>query len=415
MRKSVFLGKYYILLVSFISLFLYVINYVVLIITVKANYSRQLIAAIGAVYENHGFIEKKVIDNLMSGNLNTLDKGEFVLKKYGYFLSGQGLMEHLISREILIFGVVSLLLMLLILLSFQVMFQNHVTFLKKLDRYIKDLENPRKEEKRDWDYGSNSYTRNIMDQLKEMSLSAKHNISLLQKEKEKMRDFMEDLSHQMKTPLTVAHLCIERYLIENAGRKNDKLEQGLKQMEKITLLINAYLKIGMLKSGNTKLEISNNRVSQFLEEAAEEVQPLLDSRNVELFLEGDEEVVFDFDAFWMKEAITNLLKNSIEHSEEDSSLWISFHRGRHELVIQVQDEGCGIEEGNLPTIFERFTSSIRQRDGSNGLGLSIAKQAVARHFGQIQVRNNKDRGVTFEIRLPILRGKEVYNECLDVI
>ncbi len=225
---------------------------------------------------------------------------------------------------------------------------------------------------------------------------------------------MEDLSHQMKTPLTVAHLYIERYIFENKNLNTDKLAAGLKQLEKMTLLINSYLKIGMLKSYNIKLEAEDCNILNFMDDCAEGLQPLLDSNNMNLLIQGDSEVNFRFDSFWMKEAMINLLKNSIEHSPDGTEITIAFYKSNHDVKIQIIDQGNGIEEKNLPFIFERFTSSVRQKDGSNGLGLAIAKQAVVRHFGQIGVKNNMESGVTFEIRLPILRGKEVYNNYYNV-
>jgi signal transduction histidine kinase len=249
-----------------------------------------------------------------------------------------------------------------------------------------------------------------MDKLCGLSQNSSHVVHLIQQEKDKIHEFMDDLSHQMKTPLTVAHLCIERYILEHPRTAGtDRLEEGLNQLEKMTLLINSYLKIGMLKSSNTKLQAEDHNIHEFLEECGEDVQPLLDNKDMELVISGDRKAIFLFDSFWLKEAMINLLKNSVEHCPEGSVITVNFIKGRHELTIRITDQGNGIEENNLQVLFERFLSSVRQKDGSNGLGLAIAKQAVIRHFGQIGVKNNAGDGVTFEIRLPYLNGKDAYN------
>ncbi|MGB8454857.1 MAG: HAMP domain-containing sensor histidine kinase [Anaerocolumna sp.] len=409
MKKYNFLDGHYIFVIGFLVFALYIINVVFVSFTIKTSYSERIISTFGAMSETYGDINKEVVDSVLNNNRETYREGKQILKKYGYNLSGNTLIENSLNQEVLSIVIFTFSIILFLLTSLYFMFQNHMKFLERLDVCLEDFDNPAAPFKE-----SNPFTKNLMDKLHKLSLNSKHNISLIQKEKEKIHEFMDDLSHQMKTPLTVAHLCIERYIFENTKLKTDKLEDGLKQLEKMTLLINSYLKIGMLKSYNTKLEVENYNVLNFLDECAGDVQPLLDNKDMNLSINGDTKEYFQFDSFWLKEAIINLLKNSVEHSPEGSEITIDFQKGSHEIKIQIIDQGNGIEEKNLPLLFERFLSSIRQKDGSNGLGLAIAKQAILRHFGQIGIRNNKESGVTFEIRLPILKGKEVYNNYYDV-
>lgn len=409
MRRIDFLDKRFLITISFIVFFLYTLNVIFITITIKDNYSEQIISVLGDIAESGGKLEKQAIDNLMIGNTESYQKGKLVLKKYGYNFSGENLIGNSINRDIIYISIPLFIILIIVLVCFRIMYQNHIGFLKRLDKYLDDFENSDFQNDFIFDYDTNQYTKDIVRKLHKLSLKSIHNISLIKSEKEKMRDFMEDLSHQMKTPLTIAHLYIERYMLENPTIQTNKLELGLKQLEKMTVLINSYLKVGMLNSTNTKLEITNCNINEFMEAIIDEVQPLLDGNNMDILIQGDPDTYFEFDAFWMREVMLNLLKNSIEHSPKSSDIKLTYHKNQHNLLIQVTDEGSGIEENNLVVLFDRFISSVRQADGSNGLGLSIAKQAVNRHFGQIKVKNNAEKGVTFEILLPILKGKEVYN------
>ncbi|WMJ85658.1 sensor histidine kinase [Anaerocolumna sp. MB42-C2] len=409
MKKKYFLDEHFILTIGLLVFTFYIINVSYMSYTIKNSYSERIISVLGAMSEVYGDMNKSVIDTVVKDDHKAYADGIKLLKKYGYRFSGETLIKDSVNREITYLSVFELTIIIFLFLCLTILFNNHMKFLKRLEGYLDDFNNPGA-----FLAESNHHTIRIMDKLHKLYINSKHNILLVHQEKAKMHDFMEDLSHQMKTPLTVARLCLERYIYENTGLNTKRLEAGLKQMEKMTVLINSYLKIGMLKSCNTKLEIKDHNVYSFIEECIEDIQPLLDSKNIDITVAGEQEAKFGFDSFWMKEALVNLLKNSIEHSPEDSEITISFICGRHEFALFIKDKGSGIEEQNMPVLFERFVSSIRQKDGSNGLGLAIAKQAVVRHFGQIGVKNNQPCGVTFEIRLPILKGKAAYNNYSDV-
>ena len=409
MKKNNFLDGRYISAIGLTVLVLYIINVVFMSLTIRSSYSERIIQALGAMSATYGDIDKEVVDNVINNSGETYQEGKRVLKKFGYSLSGDTLIQNAMNEEILHIAAAVLFILLFLMAGLYVLHRNHMRFLARLEGYLDNFSQlPETMDE------TNSYVRNLMDKLCGLSQNSSHVVHLIQQEKDKIHEFMDDLSHQMKTPLTVAHLCIERYIIEHARSGTDRLEEGLNQLEKMTLLINSYLKIGMLKSSNTKLQAEDHNVYEFLEECGEDVQPLFDNKNMELVICGDRKDIFLFDSFWLKEAIINLLKNSAEHCPEGSVITVNFMKGRHELTIRITDQGNGIEENNLPVLFERFLSSVRQKDGSNGLGLAIAKQAVIRHFGQIGVKNNEDKGVTFEIRLPILNGKDVYNYYSNV-
>ncbi|GEM_PF-5295985 len=409
MKKYTFLGGHFIFIAGFIVFIFYILNVVFMSYIIRNSYSERIISVLGAMSESYGEIGKEVVDNVMNNNKETYREGTLLLRKYGYNLSGDALLKNSLNREMIDVSIIMLAIVLFPIICLFVMYKNHMKFLSRLDGYLDDFNHPR-----NFSEETNPFTKNLMDKLYRLSLSSKHNIDLIQKEKDKIHEFMDDLSHQMKTPLTVAHLCLERFILENRESKTDKLEAGLKQLEKMTLLINSYLKIGMLKSGNTKIEAEEHNIFDFMEECVQDVRPLLDNNDMELVIRGDTKEHFQFDAFWLKEAVINLLKNSIEHSPFGSEITVEYQKGNHDVRIRITDQGNGIEEKNLPLLFERFLSSVRQKDGSNGLGLAIAKQAVVRHFGLIGIKNNAEAGVTFEIRLPILKGKEVYNNYYDV-
>lgn len=175
-------------------------------------------------------------------------------------------------------------------------------------------------------------------------------------------------------------------------------------------MISMMMRVGMLNSGKSKMEIKRNKVWVLAEEIIQEFDTICQGKHVHLHSETSGEETFYYDDYWMKEAVENLIKNCIEYSEPEGIVSVKYHVGNNGLYIYVKDRGKGIEEQNIGHIFERYTSSYRQSDTSSGLGLAITKQVVESHFGEVDVRNNEDKGVTFTVYLPVMRGKDVYQE-----
>lgn len=397
-----------ILILSAITIFLFITITIVGILRLRSNYSDQMIGLLGILSEDLD-IPKEKIDTFLSGNVNvnSYNKGIAVLNDSGYGQSGISLIRTSIGQTCVVYGFGIIMVLLFILSSLNIYYQKWINFLKVTVNWVRHLDNPDFEKK--VKQAVTPETRELILVLQEHRRLDIREKLCLELERKKTIGFVEDISHQLKTPLTIMRMHIEKM---NYAKEfvQTSLDKAINQVDKMVLLISMMMKVGMLNSGKTKMEMGVHRVWGLAEEISQEFETIYEQKQVKLQSEVRGQTNFYYDDYWMKEAVENLVKNCIEYSEPEGTVTVIYQVGSSGFNISVRDQGKGIEEQNLEHIFERFTSSFRQNDSSSGLGLSIAKQVVEAHFGEIGVENNQDGGVTFSIYLPLMHGKEVYEK-----
>lgn len=371
-------------------------------------YANQMISFLGAWF-GASEIPKGSLDQLLSGTFTDRDyrQGILFLKGAGYRESGLSLIYEQMDSVCLLWalGTAGILAILFAGLFFQ--YYKRKKFLKAVVEWIRNLEDP--ELGRKVCASAALETRELVYALQEHRQLDERERKCLELEKRKTVSFVEDISHQLKTPLTIIRMQIERINYAQQFVQSG-IGKALTQIDKMVFLVSMMMRVGMLNSGKSKMEIKRNKVWVLAEEIAQEFETICQGKRVLLHSEISGEETFYYDDYWMKEAVENLIKNCIEYSEPEGIVSVKYHVGNNGLYIYVKDRGKGIEEQNIGHIFERYTASYRQSDTSSGLGLAITKQVVEAHFGEVDVRNNEDKGVTFTIYLPVMRGKDVYRE-----
>ncbi len=223
--------------------------------------------------------------------------------------------------------------------------------------------------------------------------------------------FVSTVSHELRTPLTSIKESVAIVLDGVAGKINEKqkhfLDLANRNINRLTVLINDVLDFQKLDAGKMKLNLQENDVRQVAEEIYETMMLPAKNKDVELFLELDEnlpKVTFDRDR--IIQVLTNLVSNAIKFTPQAGQVRLSFQQQNDELVIRVSDMGMGIPKEELPKIFERFYRV--QRPGKEikgtGLGLAIVKKIAILHGGRIEVESELDRGSTFSVFLPLIDG-----------
>ncbi|HIU76374.1 MAG TPA: HAMP domain-containing histidine kinase [Candidatus Pelethocola excrementipullorum] len=397
-----------IFILSAIVTILLIIFTIVGSLQLRSTYTDQMIGMLG-ILSQESEIPKEKLDTFLSGNVSDRDykRGIELLDSTGYSQSGIPLIRNSIGQVSIINGLGVTLLLILIFSALTISYQNWMKFLKVTVDWIRHLDHTELE--KNVINAASPETRELIYALQEHRRLDTRERQCLDLEKKKTIAFVEDISHQLKTPLTIMRMHIEKMnFIQEFSQSS--LNKAMNQVDKMVLLISMMMKVGMLNSGKSKMEMRTHKVWELAQEISEEFESIYESKQVKLTSEVKGNSSFYYDDYWMKEAVENLVKNCLEYSEPEGMVTIVYHVGTSGLHIAVKDQGKGIEEQNLAHIFERFTSSFRQNDSSSGLGLSIAKQVVEAHFGKIGVDNNKEGGVTFSIYLPLLHGKEVYQD-----
>lgn len=255
---------------------------------------------------------------------------------------------------------------------------------KELDRHMKTMERQEKE----------------IDQLKQLQ--------------EYRRDFLADVSHELKTPIFSAQGFIHTLLdgaIEDNSVRQRFLENAAKSLEGLENLVNDLLILTKLETGSLRMNPKNFDLATIIEEVFEQLELKAQERNVELILTREGSTLFPVYADRMRimQVFTNLITNAIKYGKEGGFLRITINRTGKFAHVTVADNGPGIGPEHLKRIFERLyrIEKSRSKDkGGSGLGLAIVKQILQSHGSDIQVESQIGKGTIFMFSLPAANPNE---------
>jgi len=218
------------------------------------------------------------------------------------------------------------------------------------------------------------------------------------------RVFLANVSHELRTPISNVQVTVDA-LKAGASEEpelRDRFFQTIEsEIKRLSRLIHDLLDLGRLEAGVTQLEKQTISLHGLINRAVNALEPRMRTLRIStqvnvgnLMIQGDPERLL--------QAILNLLDNAIKHSPANSQVSISAYSQGKQAIIQIQDQGKGIKEGDIPRIFEQFYTTDPARKGSgNGLGLAISKRIIEAHQGSIIASSTPNQGATFTIYLPI--------------
>ena len=221
------------------------------------------------------------------------------------------------------------------------------------------------------------------------------------KQKKYMSDMMSDISHQFKTPLTAISLMTE-LLMNPEVTEEQRLEYASKidsQVGKMTWLIKNLLTLSQLEAGVLEMKSDKISLPNMMSEIEESLEVMAETSEVELNVQTPEGLELRGDKHWLREALTNIIKNSIEHTASGGYVRVDSSDNNIFTCIKISDNGKGIAKEHLPHIFERFYKADNTSKNSVGIGLAMAKQIINQHAGTIEVESEVNEGTTFTIKL----------------
>ena len=216
-------------------------------------------------------------------------------------------------------------------------------------------------------------------------------------EKSKTKDLIADISHQTKTPITNLSLYIS--LLEE-DPKDEYLEIIKYELNKLEFLIQNLVKSSRLESDIISLQKHQANLKDIVEDALREFKVILSEKDISINLK-DEDLIFNLDERWLKEAIHNLVDNAIKYSPNGSKINISVYKSYLNYNLDIENESKDLSEEILPKIFERFYRGKNSvsKDGL-GLGLFIAREIIEKHDGNIRASLDNNR-IKFSVDFPL--------------
>ena len=247
------------------------------------------------------------------------------------------------------------------------------------------------------------------NEIEEIGTAFNHMTDKLQQVDESRRQFVANVSHELKTPLSSVKVLAESLLMQPDAPKElykEFFEDISNEIERETTIINDLLTMVTLDKNDNELTISETNLNLLIESILKRLKPLADIKGVEMVFESYREVIADVDKTKMSLAITNLIENGIKYNKEYGTIKVILNSDYKNAQILVEDTGIGIPEESINKIFQRFyrVDKTRSREtGGTGLGLSITYQAILMHQGFIRCNSELGSGTTFEVSIPLKR------------
>ncbi len=219
------------------------------------------------------------------------------------------------------------------------------------------------------------------------------------KGKNDLKDSIANISHQLKTPLTSILVMVDNLITENVQKDMQKefLEDIRKQTEYMNFLIVALLKLSRFDADVVVFKKEMINVKELILTVFKKIEPLVIKKDVKIHISGKTDVNFWGDFNWETEAITNIVKNSVEYTEEGKNIYIEFVDTSFYTKIVIKDEGEGMDQKTVRRVFERFFKA-NEKSQSIGIGLALSKEIIEKDNGSINVKSNKGEGTTFIIK-----------------
>jgi signal transduction histidine kinase len=248
---------------------------------------------------------------------------------------------------------------------------------------------------------------NTFTETKQLSEAFNKMLRRLKQLDESREEFVSNVSHELKTPLTSMKVLADSLLAqENVPIELYQEFMGdiAKEIDRENDIITDLLTLVKMDKTAQDMNIKTVNINELMELILKRLKPIAENKNVELVLESFRPVSAEVDEVKLTLAFSNLVENAIKYNHEDGWVHVSLNADHKYFYVKVADSGIGIPESDQVHIFERFyrvDKSHSREIGGTGLGLAIARNAVIIHRGSIKVYSSEGEGTTFTVRIPL--------------
>lgn len=366
---------------------------------------RQINDVIGAIIEEvvkqYPEVEETRLINIVNAS-KTSEQGKEILKKYGINPQEVSVilaLEESASKKERV-NVIILLGYAITLAVVFILYMKHRD--KKIDgiiEYIQEI-NRKNYALKIYDNTEDDFS-NLRNELYKITILLKEQALNSCKAQEAIQASVSDISHQLKTPLTSISIMLDN-IAENPNMepetKNKFIHEIRRQMDWMNWLIISLLKLSRLDANAVELKQETIQVENLIQEVEKNLAIGLEVKNQQFIQQGEKEASFKGDWNWQVEALTNIIKNGMEHTKEGKKIYIRWEENVFYTKIEIQDEGEGIPKEEIKHIFERFYRGKNATENSIGIGLALAKSIIEKQNGFVRVKSVPTKGTTFEIK-----------------
>lgn len=365
--------------------------------TYNRNFNKKVSAIINKIEEKYPNItEEEIIDVITSENDNAkfFEKYSIDINKDIIFNKNQNAYFVFITANI-IFYITTILIITFIFLGFNKRKDKEIY---EITKYIEQIN--RRNYKLELDDMSEDELSILKNEIYKTTVMLKENAENSNKEKLELKDSLSDISHQLKTPLTSILIMLDNLIDDPQMDENireDFIRDIKREINSINFLVQSILKLSKLDTNTVNFIEEKNDLNEIVNQAIKNVTMLSDLKNVSVILKSNTNSIIKCDFKWQVEAISNIIKNCIEHSNKDSEVIITIEDNKAYWKITIKDSGIGIDKEDLPHIFERFYKGKNATPDSIGIGLSLAQTIIKKDNGTISVKSS-NKGTTFTIK-----------------
>lgn len=271
--------------------------------------------------------------------------------------------------------------------------------INEITRYIEEIN--KKNYKLDIEDNSEDELSILKNELYKVTVMLKELAENSQNDKLKLKDSLSDISHQLKTPITSIIIMLDNILDDKEmpeNIRNEFIKDIKREIINIKFLVESILKLSKIDSNTVKFIKKEVNIKELITEALKNISMMRDIKNIKINVKGNDVDAITCDIKWQIEAITNILKNCIEHSKENGEITIEYGKNNIYTEIKIIDYGTGIEKQDLPHIFERFYKGKNSSNDSIGIGLALSKSIIESNNGYIEAESVLGKGTIFTIK-----------------
>lgn len=334
--------------------------------------------------------------------LNSDNSKTNILKEYGYDIEIDSLLiqNDKLNVRYNIYKVVIIGLCLVVLIYLFV--TSHLESDKEIDKIIRLLEKiNHKNYELNIDELSEDKLSILREEIYKTTIMLKENADNSLKDKINIKNSLQDISHQLKTPLTSINIMLDN-ISDDPNMKTEVREEFIRhikrEMASITFLVQVILKLSKFESNTITFYPKEVSAQKIIDAVISNVSNLSDLKNICIAVDNRCKNKIKCDFKWQVEALTNILKNAIEYSYNDNKVIIECNDNNLYTEFRIKDFGKGMSTEDIVNIFKRFYKGKNADKDSIGIGLSLSKAIIEKDNGQIVVESKKEKGTTFIIK-----------------